>query len=311
MCSIFGILYFDRDRSVGAEELERANRVLRHRGPDDSGIWHKGQIGLAVNRLNIVDLDKGNQPMEDQAGQCVIAFNGEIYNYAEIRQGLMRRGCRFRTRCDTEVALYALKIYGPSALQYFQGMFALAFWDNKTKELILARDRVGEKPLVYAVLDKAIIFASEIKAILDHALYDKEIDLLGLQAYFLYDRYAPHPQTMFRKIRKLKPASYLVIKDRKIQEQRYWTLPLADSKLSQDQALDQIETALNEAVRQRCCHGQVPVGVMFSGGIDSSLLLAIGRQFNPEIKAYTLIPTDQALTTNSKRALRAASAAYS
>lgn len=216
MCSIFGILHFDQNRFVSTEELERANRTLRHRGPDSSAIWRKGQIGFAVNRLHIVDSDNGVQPMEDEDGQCVIAFNGEIYNHPELKQELLKRGYRFRTQCDTEVALYALKEYGPNALRDFNGMFALAYWDNRTQTLLLARDRAGEKPLVYAMLDKVIIFASEIKGILEHPLYNKEIDLLGLQAYFLYDGHIPYPHSIFRNIRKLKPASYLTIKDGRI-----------------------------------------------------------------------------------------------
>ncbi|HWT81344.1 MAG TPA: asparagine synthetase B, partial [Candidatus Methylomirabilis sp.] len=224
MCGIGGKFYFDPTRFVEYHVLERMNAVLAHRGPDDSGIYCEGAAGLIHRRLSIIDLSPaGHQPMANEDGTVWIVFNGEIYNFQSLRQELARRGHRFRSRTDTEVVLHLYEEYGVGCLEFLRGMFAFAIWDVPRRQLFLARDRLGKKPLCYQHDGEAFRFASEAKAILQDPSVEARPDPVGISQYLTYG-YVPSPGSAFQGMRKLPPAHYLVCRDGKVEVVRYWRL---------------------------------------------------------------------------------------
>ena len=201
MCGICGIVYKDAERRVPVELIERMNAVLHHRGPDDAGAWVKDNVGLGQARLSIIDLSPlGHQPMGNEDGTIWITFNGEIYNYPEIRQYLLAKGHQFRSRTDTEVILHLWEEKGPHLVEDLQGMFAFALWDDRKKELFLARDRMGKKPLFYTDQPDRIVFGSEIKAIQQDPDFKPEPDLEAIHYYLAYQS-VPSPYSTFRGIK--------------------------------------------------------------------------------------------------------------
>ena len=225
MCGIAGQFHYDRAALVDPELLRRMAATLAHRGPDDEGVYAEGPVGLASRRLAIIDLSpQGHMPMSNEDGTIWIAFNGEIYNFRELRDQLAAQGHRFRSRTDTEVVLHLYERDGIECLQHLRGMFALALWDGRAKRLLLARDRLGKKPLSYYDDGRTIWFGSEPKAILADPAVPREPDHAAIHAYLTY-QYVPSPSSAFRGFRKLPPAHYLIVEPgRPARVERYWTL---------------------------------------------------------------------------------------
>ena len=279
MCGIFGIIYRDRSRGVAPGLLERMGAVLRHRGPDHFGTWVRGNVGLGHTRLSIIDLsDAGAQPMANEDGTVRVTFNGEIYNFPELRAELETRGHLFRSNTDTEVLVHLWEEQGPRCVDALRGMFAFAVWDDREKILFLARDRVGKKPLYYTAQSDRFLFASEIKAILQDPEFHAEPDIEAIHHYLSYQS-VPSPFSAFRSIRKLPPAHYLLVRDGVGEPTRYWKLSYRDKMMVEGErqvaALEEeLVEKLREAVKIRLM-SDVPLGAFLSGGIDSSVVTAL------------------------------------
>ncbi len=281
MCGIAGWIGPKLDVGEARSMIAR----LAHRGPDDEGDWRDGDVWLGQRRLSIVDLSPaGHQPMHSATGRYVVTFNGEIYNYPEIMAVLKEAGHSFRGHSDTEVMLAAFEEWGvEAALQRFNGMFAFAVWDRQERTLLLARDRMGEKPLYYAERDGEIAFASELSALWQLSWLDKTVDRAALAAYFRY-LCVPAPATIVRGARKLRPGEMLKWHEGKSEISSYWSVRQATSiglahplTLSFEEAADELEELLRDAVRIRL-RSDVPYGALLSGGIDSSLTVALMQQ---------------------------------
>lgn len=279
MCGICGILFFDRARRVPEELIRQMTGILRHRGPDDSGAWIRGNVGLGHARLSIIDLSPlGHQPMSNEDGTVWITLNGEIYNFLKLREELVKKGHTFRSRTDTETVVHLWEEEGERCVERLRGMFAFAIWDERQQSLFLARDREGKKPLFYAPLSDRFIFGSEIKAILQDPDFTPEPDLEAIHQYLAYQS-VPSPYCAFRGVRKLPPAHSLLIKDGRGKPRRYWKLsynnqlPL-NSEFDEVALEHEIIERLTEAVRVRLM-SDVPLGAFLSGGIDSSIIVAL------------------------------------
>lgn len=275
MCGIAGTLYFDPAREVDPSLLGRMNAALAHRGPDDAGVYCAGPVGLAHRRLSIIDLSPaGHQPMPNEDETIWIILNGEIYNFLDLREGLIRKGHRFRSRTDTETILHLYEEEGPACVRALRGMFAFAIWDSRTQTMLLARDRVGKKPLYYQLDERGLRFASEIKAILTDPEVKVVPDAEAIHHYLSFG-YVPHPATAYHGIRALPPAHVATVRDGRLTIERYWRLKYGEKHPGSeaDLARELIER-LEEAVRIRMI-SDVPLGAFLSGGIDSSAVVAM------------------------------------
>jgi asparagine synthase (glutamine-hydrolysing) len=274
MCGIAGKLLFDPSLTVSREMLTRMSDQVTHRGPDAAGIYVNGSIGLAHRRLSIIDLATGDQPMANEDGSVHVVFNGEIYNFADVRRELERCGHRFRTRSDTEVIVHGFEEWGDACVTRFRGMFAFAVWDQRRRVLLMARDRLGVKPLYYAPLRNGIVFASEIKSLLEDPDVSREWDPEALDAYLTLG-YVPAPKTIYRDIRKLDAAHTLTVDHSRMTLRQYWDLRFtADGDPRREQEyLERTDALLDEAIRLRLI-SDVPLGAFLSGGIDSSAVVA-------------------------------------
>lgn len=278
MCGICGKLYFHPERAVTEHELLQMSQTLAHRGPDGEGVWHAGQVGLAQRRLAIIDLRAvAAQPMRNGDGSVWITFNGEIYNFRELRAELEGRGHQFRTNSDTEVILHAYEEYGRHCLERLDGMFAFALWDVRTQTLLLARDRLGKKPLFYTVGREGVAFASEIKALLVDRTLPVAPDPIALD-HFLALHYIPAPRTAFQGIHKLPAAHWLEVRHGRVTMGRYWHLRYTPKRrLTLQDAVAEFRWRFAEAVQRRLI-SDVPLGAFLSGGIDSSAVVAAMAQ---------------------------------
>src|SRR5215470_72567 len=254
--------------------------LLKHRGPDDMGIWAAGDIGLGMTRLAIIDLVSGRQPMSDPTGRYWIVFNGEIYNYRQLRAELMTAGRRFQTRSDTEVILHAYAVHGEACVERLAGMFAFAIWDDAARRLFLARDRLGKKPLYYWQRDRLFLFASEPKALLCHPAVTRALDWSALHHYLAFG-FTPATRSIFDSIQKLPPAHTATLADGRLTQRRYWRLPPAvaptEPRVSPEERAATVRAGVREAVRLRL-ESDVPLGVFLSGGVDSSAVVASMRE---------------------------------
>ncbi len=228
MCGIAGI-YGVSDKPL----VKRMCDKIIHRGPDEDGYYVDDKVSLGMRRLSIIDLNTGSQPIFNEDGSIVVVFNGEIYNFKELREELEQNGHKFQTNSDTEVIVHAYEDYGYECLKRFNGMFAIALWDTTRNELFLARDRMGIKPLYYARIDETVVFASEIKSILEHAGIKRAVNERALADYFIL-RYVPAPLTLFKGIRKLEPGCYMVVTEKGIEKKKYWSLEFEPIHKSQD-----------------------------------------------------------------------------
>ena len=296
MCGIAGIVNVSECELISLDTLTAMLGTIRHRGPDGSGIYREARAGLGNVRLSIIDISGGDQPIGNEDGSLWIVFNGEIFNYIELRPELERLGHQFTTHSDTEVVLHLYEEYGPGCLKYLNGQFAIAIWNEKNQSLFLARDRVGIRPVFYTQTAAGqLIFASEIKAILVHPRVNAEIDPEALRETFTYwSPFSPH--TIFKGIYELPPAHYLLVKDGQVTVEPYWSLDFAPEqpiRRTQDY-LDEMESLLIDATQIRL-RADVPVGAYLSGGLDSSLTTAIIRRYNPNrLDTFSISFSDQA-----------------
>lgn len=292
MCGITGAIWNDPGKAIDVETLRRMTDVLRHRGPDDEG-FHSSDyrlrpareampgVALGHRRLSVIGLATGHQPIANEDETVWTVVNGEIYNYRELRQRLEGAGHRFRTESDSEVVVHLYEDEGPDMLRHLIGMFALAVWDAREGQLLLARDRLGQKPLVYRHEAGRLLFASELKSLLEVPGVPREIDPRSLDEYLTY-QYVPHPRTIFRGIAKLLPAHYLVYRDGKMSMGRYWDPDFnTERRPTYRDACAELRETLTEAVRTRL-QSDVPLGAFLSGGVDSTIIAGLMQKLNPE-----------------------------
>jgi asparagine synthase (glutamine-hydrolysing) len=288
MCGIAGKLFLDRTRHVAAEEIAQMLEPITHRGPDGKGVYLDREVGLGHVRLSIIDLAGGHQPMTNEDETVWIAFNGEIYNYRELRERLLSKGHRFRSHSDTEVILHLYEDLGPDCVRELRGMFAFAIWDSKQRQLTLARDRVGIKPLYYHTDSKAFHFASEFKAILADPAVDREVNPEALRQFLTF-RYVPGTGTLVKGIHKLLPGHWLTVRDG-ITQRAYWDLRFSKERCNQsfDSAVEELHELLGETVQGHMI-SDVPVGLLLSGGVDSSAILGLAAQSSEKrIRTFTV-----------------------
>jgi len=287
VCGIAGIVRSD-GAPVDRELLERMNLAIRHRGPDDDGFYFSDGVGLAMRRLAIIDLKTGKQPIHNQDGKAWIVFNGEIYNYRELREKLEKLGHTFYTDSDTEAIVHAYDQYGTDCPKHLRGMFAFAIWDERTKSLFLARDRVGKKPLLYAQVNGQLVFGSEFSALLLHPDISRDVNHEAIHHYLSFIC-VPAPLTAYRSIKKLEPGNWLLWRNGEIKIERYWQLDFSrKTKLSEQEAGERTVELLREAVRVRLM-SEVPLGAFLSGGIDSSAVVALMAQESSEqVKTFSI-----------------------
>src|SRR5437867_3521662 len=289
MCGIAGI-YDLRGRKIDPADLELFTAILKHRGPDDKGTWHHNRIGLAHTRLSIIDLSsKGHQPMSNEDGTIWITFNGEIYNFMDLREGLEKSGHKFNSNTDTEVLIHLYEEKGIDCLQYLRGMFAFALWDENEERLILVRDRIGKKPLFYTIQNDRVVFASELKAIASLPWIEKQVDLESLASVFAFD-HVPWPKSIYKNIYKLPPSSYAIFdKQNRGVIKRYWKLDLQKTEsISEDEACEQLREIMKQSIMLRL-RSDVPLGMFLSGGIDSSFVVGLASQLvNQPIRTFSI-----------------------
>ncbi len=288
MCGIVGIVN-RLGQAVDGETLARMCAAIRHRGPDEDGFYLQGDVGLAMRRLSIIDLAGGQQPIHNQQRTAWIVFNGEIYNYRELREQLEKLGHRFYTNSDTEVIIHAYDRYGAECPRHLRGMFAFAIWDECKEELFLARDRVGKKPLLYSHVNGQFIFGSEFSALLEHPDVSREIEPQAIHHYLSF-MCVPAPLTAYRSIRKLEPGHTLTLKrDGTKRIERYWQPDFSQkADVDEEEAGERAVEVLREAVRVRLM-SEVPLGAFLSGGIDSSLVVALmSEQSHAPVKTFSI-----------------------
>jgi asparagine synthase (glutamine-hydrolysing) len=288
MCGIAGQLR-PCGQQVDLERLARMCAGLEHRGPDSRGIFRDERVGLGIQRLRIIDLDTGDQPIYSEDRSVVVVLNGEIYNYRELRRELRGRGHRFATRGDTEVIVHLYEEHGPDCVRHLHGMFAFALWDRRRQELLLARDRVGKKPLVYSLRDGVLSFASELHALLEDGEIPREVDHAALDGYLAFG-YVPAPLTAVRGVHKLPPAHTLVMRDGRVTLRRYWQLGYGDKlrHVGERELCERIRAGLRAATRRRLI-ADVPLGAFLSGGIDSSAVVAAMAESAPgPVKTFSI-----------------------
>ncbi|MFZ1058680.1 MAG: asparagine synthase (glutamine-hydrolyzing) [Candidatus Rokuibacteriota bacterium] len=292
MCGIAGIVDL-AGRPLDEALVRKLCAELGHRGPDDEGYYVNGRVALGQRRLAILDVAGGRQPMSNEDGTVWVTFNGEIYNFRELRQGLETLGHRFATRSDTEVIVHAYEEYGPECVKRFRGMFAFGLWDQRAQTLLLARDRVGKKPLFYAEVDGQWVFASELQGLLQHPGLGREVDWTALDDYLTYG-YVPAPKTIFKGVWKLPPAHYLTLRvgaggGAEVRTERYWRLEYGPKvKVSEEEAAEGLLEVLADAVRLRMI-ADVPLGALLSGGTDSSMVVALMSQLSDRpVKTFSI-----------------------
>jgi asparagine synthase (glutamine-hydrolysing) len=299
MCGITGILAFDHGLALDAPIVQRMSDALRHRGPDDAGTYVRSQDGVALGhrRLSIIDLTSaGHQPMTNEDGTVWITYNGEVYNHAELRAELEASGHRFRSATDTEAIVHLYEEEGLRCVERLQGMFALAIWDARTKVLLLVRDRLGVKPLYYALLPQGLLFGSEVKAILAHPAAPRDLDEEALASYLTFG-FTPPPRTMFSGISKLGPGELLTLTSQGELRRRTWWDPMPSADISQTVAymseaemVSEVRTRLRDSVHKRMM-SDVPFGVFLSGGLDSSTNVALMAELTDgPVRTYSTAP---------------------
>lgn len=292
MCGFTGIVNFESSNPCNPRLLKDMNDLIKHRGPDDEGYCIQQNVGLGFRRLSIIDLEHGAQPMSDQAESCWVVFNGEIYNYKELRSALKSQGCAFRTHSDTEVIINAYKTYGEDCVNHLRGMFAFVIWDKINNKLFMARDRFGIKPLHYLINKTGVVFGSELKSVIKSGYSDRQIDSMAVDSFFTYG-YILSPHTIYKDIKKLPPAHtlsvYLDGQKKDLTPKRYWQPVFSpDDTLSIEDYKAQLREKLMETVDKHLV-SDVPVGAFLSGGIDSnSVVSAMSSRYRDKIKTFTV-----------------------
>jgi asparagine synthase (glutamine-hydrolysing) len=289
MCGIAGIVGAPGSGEVDPSKIHRMCGTIVHRGPDDEGMFVHGPVGLGMRRLSIIDVAGGHQPIHNEDRTVWIVFNGEIYNFPELHERLIKRGHRFYTHSDTEVIVHLYEDLGVEAVRQLRGMFAFALYDLRRSSLLLARDRLGKKPLHYALRNGSLLFASEIKALLEVEPDLRKIEPAALLDYFSVG-YIPDPKTAFAAIAKLPPGHALEFRGGRVSLHQYWDLPAygTNDPGSEEACLDEVEQRLSEAVRIRLL-SEVPLGALLSGGVDSSIVVALmARASSAPVKTFSI-----------------------
>jgi len=291
MCGICGAAASEREVRPDPEVIARMSRRLHHRGPDSDGTFERGPVALAARRLSIIDLEHGEQPIANEDGSVVVVQNGEIYNYRELKRELERAGHRFATDCDTEVLVHAYEEHGDSFLERLRGMFAIALWDDRRRRLLLGRDRFGIKPLYYAAEDGGLIFASELKAMLEHPGFSRQTDPRAIAAFLAFNS-IPAPLTIYAAARKLPPGHLLAWEGGEVEVRRFARprpVPAGEVRREGAAALAiELQSTLRDSVRAHLV-SDVPVGVLLSGGVDSGALTALAAAESPErLKTFSI-----------------------
>ncbi len=282
MCGLAGYLG-QGNRDV----LEKMTRSIEYRGPNDKGFFVEHKIGLGHQRLSIIDLsEQARQPISNETGTVQVVFNGEIYNFQELREDLISQGHQFKSQTDSEVIVHQYEEDGNDCFKKFNGMFAIAIWDSRQDKLILARDRYGQKPLYWTLKDQTLIFASELKAILYHPLVKKELNPLAIYQYFSFD-YIPQPLTIFKDIYKLANGSFLVFENNQVKLDNYYQIELNHQEIDFSTAKEKFGDLLEDSVRKRLV-ADVPVGIFLSGGIDSSVITYFAKKYKEDIKTFSI-----------------------
>ncbi len=287
MCGITGALWYSQSSAVNNAALDAMTDALIHRGPDDRGTYlHNLQhdaagivpgVGLGFRRLSIIDLAGGHQPMTNEDGSIVLVFNGEIYNYRDLRKRLEGSGHRFQTESDTETIVHLYEDMGTECFSALNGMFAIAIWDGRKRQLVLARDRLGKKPLFYQATTDQVLFGSELKALAACSDFRKDLSPGAIDSFLTY-QYVPHPDCIYAHSRKVPPGHFVVLRDQKLQVSKYWNVRWQDEQaISEQEAATRLSELLQDSIRLRL-RSDVPLGAFLSGGIDSSLIVALAQQ---------------------------------
>ena len=291
MCGITGIFNYQNKQSIDPQVLQRMCDSVRHRGPDDEGIYidPTARCGLGHRRLSIIDLTTGKQPMFNATKTIWIVFNGEIYNFVELKKELQEKGYRFCTTSDTEVIIYLYEEYGEKGFERLNGIFAFGIYDKRNRCLILARDHFGVKPLYYTCVNGSLIFGSEIKAILQYPDVKKELDYEAFNSFLTF-RYNPSPQTLFKGVKKLFPGHYLKVSlEGAVELKSYWNYkPATNTGITEGEAIEEYQRLLEQAVRRQLV-SDVPVGLLLSGGVDSAVIgYLMQKHTKDRIKTFTI-----------------------
>ena len=275
MCGIAGKVFADRQRPVSEDLVRRMCAAMVYRGPDDEGVHFEPPVGIGMRRLKIIDLEGGHQPMANEDGSLWIVFNGEIYNYRQLRRDLEKRGHTFVTASDTEVILHLFEEEDTECFHQLLGMFAIALWDRRSMRLVLARDRLGKKPLFYAKSDDGLTFGSELSVVLQDETIPTEVDERAIDMYLSF-LFVPQPHTALRAVRKLPAGTHAVYQDGRFEVRSYWSVPAIrphNPPRSAEQLEEEVDGLIADAVRDRLV-ADVPLGAFLSGGLDSSLITA-------------------------------------
>jgi asparagine synthase (glutamine-hydrolysing) len=289
MCGIAGKVFFDPAAQMEQGQIHAMLQPMRHRGPDGQGIYLDGSVGLGHLRLSIIDLGTGAQPMANEDQTVWIVFNGEIYNFQLLRKQLLARGHVFRSRSDTEVIIHAYEEFGPKCVEHLRGMFAFAIWDSKKRSLLLARDRLGIKPLYYCQTGEALWFASEMKGILADQNVPREVSNRVLRRFLAFN-YAPGEDTLLQNVHRLAPGHYLVLENGKATVRQYWDLQFTRNRwdTSFETAAEELHDLLGSTVKDHMI-SDVPVGILLSGGVDSSAILDFAtKATGNRLKTFTV-----------------------
>ncbi|MDR1659077.1 MAG: asparagine synthase (glutamine-hydrolyzing), partial [Desulfovibrio sp.] len=291
MCGIAGLCRLDGE-ALGPEAAPLTRAVtdaLSHRGPDGHGVWQNGPVCLGHRRLSIIDISGGSQPMHDARGELSVTFNGEIFNFLELKKILTAQGARFTTNSDTEVILEGYRRWGVACLERFNGMFAFALWDSGRQRLFCGRDRFGKKPFFYSAQHGCLAFASELTALTRLKDFSFSVDPKAVMRYLAYE-YVPTPRTIYREAVSLPPAHRLVLEKGKISIERYWDMPVPDENdtRGEEELCEELRALLSEAVRRRRI-SDVPLGVFLSGGIDSTIVTGLmARHSVAPVKTFSI-----------------------
>ncbi len=292
MCGIAGFISKEKDAPTAEREilLDKMCKIIEHRGPDEQGAAVEGRAALGMRRLSIIDLKCGQQPIYTEDGNLIIVFNGEIYNYRELKTELESLGHRFKTNSDTETILHAFEEFGANCLEKLRGMFAFAIWNKREESLFIARDRVGKKPLFYALTERGnFVFGSELKVLLTHGEIKKEMDFSALDAYLTFG-YVPEEFCIFKNVQKLAPAHYLFYKNGKIETKKYWDFKYERITTIKTEAeyVENLRELIKEAVKIRLI-SEVPLGAFLSGGVDSSAIVGLMSQISEKpVKTFSI-----------------------
>ena len=296
MCGITGSVWTDNSRLISRNQLERMTTSLSHRGPDDVGNYYLEQdatkvspaVALGFRRLSIIDLTTGHQPIANEEESIRLVFNGEFYIFQELKSELLSVGHQFRTSSDSEVIVHLYEKYGTEMFQHLNGMFSLAIWDNREKQLVLGRDRLGQKPLYYSNQSDRLLFASELKSLIASGEVEQTIDPRALDHYLIY-QYIPHPLCIYRGVQKLAPGHYAIFKRGELKVEKYWQPDLTKTTSHTPiEIQNRISELLNDSVKLRL-QSDVPLGAFLSGGVDSSILVALMQQHaSQRIKTFSI-----------------------